>query len=111
MNLHEGVGHDYEAGLLAPKRSYHRFDFSIAADAGRDRLYRQQSGSGFERRDLLEHLQPLAPHPRLREEEASDIPTRAGEAFNEAFADRVGNGPKYYRDRLCFPPQRGGHRG
>jgi hypothetical protein len=49
MNLHEGVGHDYEAGLLAPKRSYHRFDFSIAADAGRDRLYRQQSGSGFER--------------------------------------------------------------
>jgi hypothetical protein len=49
MNLHEGVGHDYEAGLVAPKRGYHRFDFSIVVDTGRDRLYRQRSGSGFER--------------------------------------------------------------
>ena len=32
-----------------PKRSYHRFDFTVAADTGRDGLYRQQSGGGFER--------------------------------------------------------------
>ena len=49
MNLHEGVGHEYKAGFPVPKRSYHRFDFTVAADTGRDGLYRQQSGGGFER--------------------------------------------------------------
>jgi hypothetical protein len=49
MNQHEGVGRYYEAGLLAPKRGYRRFDVSIAADPGCDWLHGQRSGSGFER--------------------------------------------------------------
>jgi hypothetical protein len=37
------------------------------------------------------------------EEEASDIPTRAGNAFHEARADRVGHSQKYDRDRPRLP--------
>jgi hypothetical protein len=33
-----------EAGLLAPKRDYRRFDFGIITDRGRDR---KRSGGGF----------------------------------------------------------------
>ena len=50
MNRHEGVGHDYEASPLAPKRSYHCFDFGIAADMGRDRFGGQRFDSGYWRR-------------------------------------------------------------
>jgi hypothetical protein len=51
MNRHEGIGHDYEASPLAPKRSYHCFDFGIAAHMGRDRFYRERSRGSFERED------------------------------------------------------------
>src|SRR5215831_14802333 len=99
MNYHEGVGHGYEAGLLAPKRDYRRFDFGIITDRGRDRIYRQRPGGGFERpqeifsttgrgvrvehdrhpsyarRDLFEQLQPLARHCGLAVHEPRDVST------------------------------------
>src|SRR5262249_61950910 len=53
MNYHEGVGHGYEAGLLAPKRDYRRFDFGIITDRGRDPIYRQRPGGGFERTQAI----------------------------------------------------------
>jgi hypothetical protein len=40
---------EYKTGLLAPKRRYPRFDFGVATDTDRDRLYRHRSGSSFER--------------------------------------------------------------
>ena len=53
MNKQEGVGHEDESGLLAPKRDYRRFDFNVTADTGHDRLYRRRSGSGFERAEEI----------------------------------------------------------
>jgi hypothetical protein len=41
--------------------------------------------------------------------EAGDIPSRAGQAHNEAGADRVGDNHKYDRDRPRLPLQCGGH--
>jgi len=49
MDRHERVSHEYKTGLLAPKRSHPSFDLGFAADMCRDRLYRQRSGSSFER--------------------------------------------------------------
>src|SRR5204862_7902164 len=107
MNQHEGVGHKDEASLLAPKRGYRRFDFSVAAHAGRNRLHHQRSRSGFERAqeissttrrrvgvehdcyptemggDLFEYLQPLAPDRGLNVGESCDVSTWPRKACHE----------------------------
>src|SRR5262249_34965571 len=44
-------------------------------------------------------------------DEASEIPTWAGQARNESRADRVGDRYEYDRDRLCLPLYRSGHFG
>jgi hypothetical protein len=121
--------------LLAPKRGYHRFDFSIAADTRRDRLHRQRSGSVFEwaqeicsatrrrvgvehdchpsdaGRNLFEHRQPLAPkRGPLDVGEPRDVSTWPRKACHESGGNRIGN--KYEHDRDCagFPMQPGRHR-
>ena len=58
------------------------------------------------RRDLLDHLQPLAGHCRLVSLEPRDIAARPRQACNKAFADRVTDGRKHDRDGAGLSLQR-----
>ena len=133
MNQHEGVGHKDEASLLAPKRGYRRFDFSVAAHAGRNRLHRQRSRSGFKRAqeicsttrrrvgvehdcyptemggDLFEYLQPLAPDRGLNVGESCDVSTWPRKACHESGANRIRNNHEHGGDRAGFALHRGRH--